>query len=202
MITKWWADDKITDGDYANAIGYVSDGDVLSSHDDIQIMMADDPIDDEVTWEEMISDLTPDYWDRPAKTDDNADDFLSLVPKNFATNEDEKFSAEDSLGLPDWFKNTAQWWAKDKITDKEFKKNVEFLVKEGIVKSQTSDVFNQIIKDGPASVESKKVANEESSVVESEKPTVSTQEAPTQTESEKTQLPVENSNDLVVSDGL
>jgi len=29
MITKWWAADKITDGDYANAIGFLIDSDIL-----------------------------------------------------------------------------------------------------------------------------------------------------------------------------
>ena len=141
MITKWWASGKITDGDYANAVGYVSDSNVLSSHKEIEIVLKDDPLDDEKTWSELMDEITPEYWDRPAKSDDPTLDILSRVPKNLVSQNDKVFSEEVAMGLPNWFKQTAEWWAQDKITDKEFKKNVEYLIKSGIVKSSTSNII-------------------------------------------------------------
>ena len=44
--------------------------------------------------------------------------------------------------VPDWVKNTAGWWADDKISETEFVNAVEFLVKENIIQvnlSQTSE---------------------------------------------------------------
>ena len=58
---------------------------------------------------------------------------------------DEVFKKETVLGLPDWFKTTAAWWAQEKITDKEFKKNVEYLVKAGIINPQT-EIFQELAK--------------------------------------------------------
>ena len=43
--------------------------------------------------------------------------------------------------VPDWVKNTAGWWADDKISVTEFVNAIEFLVKENIIQvnvSQTS----------------------------------------------------------------
>ena len=35
--------------------------------------------------------------------------------------------------IPDWIKNTAGWWASDKISEAEFVNAIEFLVNEGII---------------------------------------------------------------------
>ena len=55
---------------------------------------------------------------------------IILIPNVFAEN------------VPDWVKNTAGWWADDKISETEFVNAVEFLVKENIIQvnvSQTSE---------------------------------------------------------------
>ena len=55
---------------------------------------------------------------------------IILIPNAFAEN------------VPDWVKNTAGWWADDKISETEFVNAVEFLVKENIIQvdvSQTSE---------------------------------------------------------------
>ena len=41
---------------------------------------------------------------------------------------------------PDWVKNTAGWWATDAISENEFVNAIEFLVNEGIIKVQMSEV--------------------------------------------------------------
>ena len=35
--------------------------------------------------------------------------------------------------VPDWVRNNAEWWAQDLITDEDFVKGIEFLVKNGII---------------------------------------------------------------------
>ena len=39
--------------------------------------------------------------------------------------------AENSV--PGWVKNTAGWWAEDKISENEFVKGIEFLINEDII---------------------------------------------------------------------
>ena len=56
--------------------------------------------------------------------------FGLMIPNAFAEN------------VPDWVKNTAGWWADDKISETEFVNAIEFLVKENIIQvnvSQTSE---------------------------------------------------------------
>jgi hypothetical protein len=38
-----------------------------------------------------------------------------------------------AISVPQWVKNTAGWWAEDKISEDEFVKGIEFLVKERII---------------------------------------------------------------------
>jgi len=38
------------------------------------------------------------------------------------------------LGLPEWFKTTANWWAQDMITNEEMMKSVEYLRDAGILR--------------------------------------------------------------------
>jgi len=134
VITKWWAAGKITDGDYENAVGFIIDKDVISSHGYNEILFADEPLDTSVTWNEKISDIAPYYWDRPAKADDNTSDILSRVPHNIKSQEEIIYSDDLISGLPHWFKTTANWWAEDKITNEEMMKSVEYLRDAGIVR--------------------------------------------------------------------
>lgn len=36
--------------------------------------------------------------------------------------------------IPDWIRNNAKWWSTNQITDTDFAKGLEFLIKEGIIK--------------------------------------------------------------------
>ena len=36
--------------------------------------------------------------------------------------------------IPDWIKNNAKWWANDQISDEDFVKSIEYLVKKGIIR--------------------------------------------------------------------
>jgi len=181
MITKWWSDGKITDGDYANAVGFVIDNNVLSSHENPEILMGDDPLDDSITWEQMMEEITPQYWDRPAKIDEEKN-VLSYIPDNFISGNGEGFSEDTVLGLPGWFKNTAAWWARGEITDKEFKKNVEFLVKNGIVPDKASQ-FIEILSENKATVDTEQpTITTEQPTITTEQPTITTEQPTITTE--------------------
>ena len=48
--------------------------------------------------------------------------------------ESEKEKSSFSIGeIPDWVKINAKWWSQGQLTDDEFTKSIEFLVKEGII---------------------------------------------------------------------
>jgi len=47
----------------------------------------------------------------------------------------EKEMGTFSVGkIPDWIKNNAKWWSEGKISDDDFSKGIEYMVKEGIIK--------------------------------------------------------------------
>ena len=61
--------------------------------------------------------------------------FVLVTPSAFAEN------------VPEWVKNTAGWWADDKISEEEFVNAIEFLVKENIMQvnvSQTSETTQRV----------------------------------------------------------
>jgi len=61
--------------------------------------------------------------------------FVLVTPSAFAEN------------VPEWVKNTAGWWADDKISEEEFVNAIEFLVKENIMQvnvSQTSETTQSV----------------------------------------------------------
>jgi hypothetical protein len=39
------------------------------------------------------------------------------------------------ISVPSWVKNNAGWWANDQISDTDFVKGIEYMIKEGIVKT-------------------------------------------------------------------
>ena len=38
--------------------------------------------------------------------------------------------------IPDWIKNNAKWWSEGLLSDEDFSKGLEYMVKEGIIKIQ------------------------------------------------------------------
>ncbi|NDF24895.1 MAG: DUF2334 domain-containing protein [Thaumarchaeota archaeon] len=43
-------------------------------------------------------------------------------------------SISDRYTIPDWIKNNAKWWADGKITDSDFTKGIQYLIKKEIIK--------------------------------------------------------------------
>ncbi len=139
IITQWWATDIISDEQYSNAIGYLVDSNSISSPDAAEIILTDGPLDDVVTWKQMMEEIIPTYWAHEQKSDDDSMPYLSKIPSTMISNDKKNF------GLPEWFKETAEWWGQDMITDKEFNKNIEYLVKKGIIESHSSSVFQNLV---------------------------------------------------------
>ncbi len=48
------------------------------------------------------------------------------------------YTIEEAVGIPEpipgWIKNNAEWWSQGLITEDDFVKGIEFLVKNGIIK--------------------------------------------------------------------
>jgi hypothetical protein len=36
--------------------------------------------------------------------------------------------------VPDWIRNNANWWAHDKISEKEFVNGIKYLISNGIIR--------------------------------------------------------------------
>jgi len=58
------------------------------------------------------------------------EDIIS-IPQVQSEKEKSSFTVDE---IPDWVKTNAKWWSEGQISDEEFTKAIEFLVKEGIIK--------------------------------------------------------------------
>lgn len=133
-MTKWWAAGKITDGDYANAVGFVIDKDVISKYGNAEVLFTDGPIDDSITWDEILDNMRQNNADE--RSEKTIEEIKSNIPHIIKSEEQLIYADELISGLPEWFKTTAGWWAQDKISDKEFMKTVEYLRETGIIRSR------------------------------------------------------------------
>ena len=48
--------------------------------------------------------------------------------------EDQVYQQTDFTGLPDWFKQTAQWWVDDQIPNEDFIRSVKYLKNAGVIR--------------------------------------------------------------------
>ena len=58
----------------------------------------------------------------------------SIVKYPYTPTEKPEILERATDGLPKWIKNTAGWWANDKIDDSEFISSIQFLIKNKIIK--------------------------------------------------------------------
>ena len=73
----------------------------------------------------------------------NYQDFAGTVVKKYPYNEVEKpefFEIKLVETVPAWVKNTAGWWASDQIEDAEFLTSMQFLIKNGLLVIELSDM--------------------------------------------------------------
>jgi len=125
VITKWWTQEKISDADLLNALGFMSVGNSLYNYMSPEIITADSSfdVDDEYVKNLLKADLEK---ENP--------DILSRIPKNLLSNDELTFVEGNSKGMPAWFKTTIEWWVDEEISDDEFKKSVDFLRDEGLIR--------------------------------------------------------------------
>ena len=55
----------------------------------------------------------------------------------------------DKILIPDWIKINASWWSENEIGDEVFLKGIEFLIKEKIIKIDTSNANQNKIATVP-----------------------------------------------------
>jgi hypothetical protein len=125
LITKWWTQEKISEADLSNALGFMASGKSLYNYMNPEIMTADSSyeVDDEYVKNLLAADLAK---DNP--------ELLSRIPESLLSSDDLIFDEGSSTGIPDWFKATIQWWVDGEISDDEFKTSVDFLRDEGLLR--------------------------------------------------------------------
>jgi len=130
IMTKWWTVGKISEGDYSNALGLLAIQNQQNIDAKHNVLFKDGPIaKDVVTWEDILL------------ADGSAENKLDVMEKvkGKMKIEDQIFQQTDFTGLPYWFKNTAQYWIDEKITDEEFIRSVKYLKDAGIIREHQMD---------------------------------------------------------------
>lgn len=129
MMTKWWVAGKITEGDYSNALGLLAVQNQNMTQERYSVLYKDGPIQNDVTWQDILL---------ADGSDENKQDMMSSVREKMKI-DDKVFQQNDFSGLPDWFKNTAQFWIDGKISDEEFVRSVKYLRDAGIIREHNID---------------------------------------------------------------
>jgi len=124
VFTKWWTEEKISDADFFNALGFMATGNSLYYHMNPELLTADSAYDTELSLEKLL----------PSDSEEEIPTLLSRIPKSLLSNDELIIEAGKTLSMPDWFKTTAKWWTEGKISDEEFQKNVNFLRNEGLLR--------------------------------------------------------------------
>ena len=68
---------------------------------------------------------------------------ISIIPTVFSE------SLREDFAIPDWVKNTADWWADGQIPDSAFLQGIQFLIKEEIIIVQISTVDSEAVEEVP-----------------------------------------------------
>jgi len=128
VVTQWWTAGKITEGDYSNALGLlaVQNQQIQNNHN---VLFKDGPIKKEITWKEVLL---------ADGSSENKENVMTKVREKLKI-EDQIYQQTDFTGLPDWFKQTAQWWVDDQITNEDFIRNVKYLKEAGIIREYQLD---------------------------------------------------------------
>jgi hypothetical protein len=128
VVTQWWTAGKITEGDYSNALGLLAVQNQQMQNDH-NVLFKDGPIKKETTWKEVLL---------ADGSSENKENVMTKVREKLKI-EDQVYQQTDFTGLPDWFKQTAQWWVDDQITNEDFIRNVKYLKEAGIIRDHQLD---------------------------------------------------------------
>ena len=124
VVTQWWTEGKITEGDFSNALGLLAVQNQQINNDNHNVLFTDGPINNESTWEDVL------YADGSSE---NKVSVMSKVKEKLKIDE-QIYQQTDFEGLPDWFKQNAQWWLDEKITNDDFIRSVKYLKDSGIIR--------------------------------------------------------------------
>jgi len=124
VVTQWWTAGKITEGDYSNALGLLAVQNEQFQDQDHNVLFKDGPIKNEATWEDVL------FADGSSE---NKQAVMYKVREKLKL-EDQIYQQTDFTGLPDWFKQNAQWWVDGQISNDDFVRSVKCLKDSGIIR--------------------------------------------------------------------
>ena len=129
VVTQWWTAGKITEGDYSNALGLLAVQNQDLQNANHNVLFKDGPISKEATWKDVL------FADGSSE---NKESVMTKVKEKLKI-EDQIYQQTDFTGLPDWFKQTAQWWVDDQITNDDFIRSVKYLKDAGVIREYQFD---------------------------------------------------------------
>ena len=121
---KWWSEGQIDDGTFVSGIQFLMKQKIVNIPD----------LPEQASEKARPSFVDPEedpqsYVDRY----NIEESYKEWFDKNYPD-----YTIEEAVGLPEpipgWIKNNADWWSKGLITEDDFVKGIEFLVKNGIIK--------------------------------------------------------------------
>ena len=119
QITKLWTEGKISDSDFLSIMGYSigTDGKPLSSqYLDRQKTILADPEKDK---------KSKDHNEDSLMSDSKINSLLSKVPDSFKNPDTSVLDVD----VPDWYKTVADYWLDKKLSNEEFFRNFDYLIK-------------------------------------------------------------------------
>ena len=124
IMTHWWTVGKISDGDYSNVLGLLAVEDSEIDNANHNVLFQDGPIKKEETWQDVLL--------ADGSTENKNTVMVSMQKKLKIA--DQEYQQTDFDGLPSWFKQNANWWLEEQITDEDFVRSIKFLRDAGIIR--------------------------------------------------------------------
>jgi len=121
---QWWAEDQIDDDTFVSGIQFLMKEKIVN--------IPDLP-------EQASEKPRPSFVDESKDPQSYVDRYNNEASyKEWFDENYPDYTMEEAVGItapiPGWIKNNAEWWSQGLITEDDFIKGIEFLVKEGIIK--------------------------------------------------------------------
>jgi len=121
---KWWSEGQIDDGTFASGIQFLMTKKIIN--------IPDLP-------EQASEKARPSFVDPEKDPQSYVDRYNNEASyKEWFDKNHPDYTIEEAVGIPEpipgWIKNNAEWWSQGLITEDDFVKGIEFLVKNGIIR--------------------------------------------------------------------